>query len=112
MKSRASMFIHNSNSSGHLATYGGSPGFPVMSHPEFLRSPSNIFLQGLQGVWGCAQFLSFLAPPEAAQKGKKRFRVQFARSRRTPIPDRGRLPSALPLLKRQYEHFRFQKNSG
>ena len=49
----------------------------IMSHPEFLRSPSNIFLRGLQGmlplpgVWGCAPFLSFLAPPPAAQKEKK-----------------------------------------
>jgi len=59
----------------------------------------------LPGVWGCAPFLSFLAPPLAAQKGKKYFGD-------TPIPDRGRLPSALPLLKRQYEHFRFQKKFG
>src|SRR5260370_3227845 len=28
----------------------------------------------LTGVWGCASFLSFLAPPEAAQKEKKVFR--------------------------------------
>jgi len=83
-----------------------------MSHPEFLRSPSNIFLRGLQGAvplaWGMGlcPIPLFSCAASGGAKGKKRYFGD------TPIPDRGQLPSALPLLKRQYEHFRFQENSG
>jgi len=82
-----------------------------MSHPEFLRSPLNIFLQGLQGAmplaWGMGLRPIFLF--SCAARGGARGKKYFGDA---SIPDRGRLPSALPLLKGQYEHFRFQKNSG
>src|SRR5258708_2570088 len=59
----------------------------------------------LTGVWGRAPFFSFLAPPPAAQKEKKGFRG-------LPDPGRGRLPSALPLIKQAKRTFQVLEKFG
>src|SRR5581483_931536 len=88
-----------------------------MSHPEFLRCPENISCgvqRGGHPLWryGVSPFFPFFSRRRRRREEKKGvFRGQFARSRRTPNPSRGR-PSALPIGERANTAFRVLEKSG
>src|SRR5436190_5430079 len=110
-QNKGKLLLPTCSSSGRLATAGGSPLLCYESSRIVEKPFKHLFARVARG---CAPCLGYGAVPHFSLflrrlRRRKREKKYFGD---TPIPDRGRLPSALPLLKRQYQHFRFQNNSG